>query len=173
MESKQGGGEVIDNRAPRHCNYEQGVARTISGRYLYSICGFEEKHCNVPCRKDGYCAYIDLDRVYRITSSEVVKSDRELCQRYVLSNNRGDAILIERTTYGLGLEMRFPHHSDCAAYLYELDTGRANYDERLASADDMRYDLAFDEIIRQLAINFDRHTYEYKVRCRLGDRDGI
>lgn len=172
MESKQGGGEMTEDRAPGCCNHERCVMRTIGGRYLYSLCAFEGKANKVQCRLYGFCVYEPLNKVYRIASFDKAKSDDSLCRTYILTNDLGDAILIEHTTSGLKNPFNY-HPSVCLAYRFDLDTRQANRDECLASVENMHFDVAFDEIIRQLAINFDRQEYNYRALCRLGDRDGI
>lgn len=101
MESRQGGGEVTADRVPGCCNHERCVMRTISGRYLYSLCDFEGKANKVQCRMYGFCIYEPLNKVYRIASFDTAKSDDSLCRTYILTNDLGDAIWIEHTTQGL------------------------------------------------------------------------
>lgn len=172
MESKQGGGEVTTDCVPGCCSHERCVMRTISGRYLCSFCDFEGNGNNVQCRMYGFCIYVPLNEVYRIASFDKVKSDDSLCRTYTLINDLGDAILVEHTTLGLG-KLSFPHPSTCRAYRLDPDGNEINRDEWLASVENMHFDTAFDEIIRRLGINFDRQEYNYRVLCRLGDRDGI
>ena len=172
MESKQGGGEVTTDRVPGRCNHERCVLRTYSGRYLCSFCDFEGKDNKVQCRMYGYCVYAPLNEVYSISSFDKMKSDDSLCRTYILTNDIGDAIWIEHTTSGLKNPFHY-HPSVCLAYRFDLDTRQVNRDECLAAVENMHFDVAFDEIIRQLAINFDRQEYNYRALCRLGDRDGI
>ena len=144
--------------------------RTISGRYLCSSCDFEGGSTQVQCRMYGFCAYASLDEIYRIASIDKTKSADSLCRTYILINDRGGAIWVEHTTLGLD-KLSFPHTSTCRAYRLDLDSNEINRDECLASVNNMHVDAAFDEIIRQLAINFDRRSY--RAICRLGDRYGI
>ena len=155
---------------PGCCNHERCVMRNFSGRYLCSVCDLEGKSTQVQCRMYGFCAYASLDEIYHIASIDKTKSADSLCRTYILINNCGGAIWIEHTTLGLG-KLSFPHPSTCRAYRLDLDGNEINRDECLASVDNMHVDAAFDEIIRQLAINFDRRSY--RAICRLGDRDGI
>ena len=172
MESKQGGGEMTTDCVPGRCNHERCVMRTISGRYLCSFCDFEGKDNKVQCRMYGFCIYAPLNEVFRIASFDKIKREDSLCRTYTLINDLGDAILVEHTTSGLS-KLSFPHPSTCRAYRLDLDGYEINRDECLASVENMHFDTAFDEIIRQLGINFDRQEYNYRVLCRLGDRDGI
>lgn len=172
MESKQGGGEVSEDCIPGCCNHERCVMRTISGRYLCSFCDFEGKGNKVQCRMYGFCIYAPLNEVFRIAGFDKMKSEDSLCRTYTLVNDLGDAIWIEHTTSGLKNPLN-PHPSVCVAYRFDLDTGLADRDECLASVYNMHFDIAFDEIIRRLGINFDRQEYNYRALCRLGDRDGI
>lgn len=146
--------------------------RTISGRYLCSFCDFEGKGNKVQCRMYGFCIYVPLNEVYRIASFDKMKSEDSLCRTFILINDLGDAIWVEHTTSGLG-KLSFPHPSTCKAYRLDLDGNEIYRDECLASVDNMHFDVAFDEIIRRLGINFDRQEYNYRALCRLGDRDGI
>lgn len=172
MESKQGGGEVTTDRVPGRCNHEKCIMRTISERYLYSVCDFEGKDNNVRCRMDGFCTYMPLKEVYRIVSVDKMRSADSLCRMYILTNDLNDAIWIEHTTSGLDKLFSF-HPSMCVAYSFDLDSEEVNRDEPLASVENMHVDVAFDEIIRQLGINFNRREYSYRALCGLGDRDGI
>lgn len=172
MESKQGGGEMTTDRVPGRCNHEKCIMRTISGRYLYSICDFEGKDNKSQCRMYGFCLYAPLKEVYRIASTDNMKSEDSLCRTYILINDLGDAIWVEHTTSGLD-KLSGPHPSTCRAYSLDLEGNYIDRDECLASVDNMHFDVAFDEIIRQLGINFDRCEYNYRALCRLGDRDGI
>lgn len=163
---------MTTNRVPGYCKHEKCIMRTVSGRYLYSICDFEGKDNKVQCRKYGFCIDMLLDEIYRITSIDKMKSYDSLCRQYILSNDKGDAILVEHTTSGLDNPFK-AHPSTCRAYNLDLDANYIDRDECLASADNMHVDVAFDEILRQLAINFDRCDYNYRALCGFGDRDGI
>lgn len=160
------------NRVPGCCNHEKCIMRTISGRYLYSICDFEGKDNKSQCRMYGFCIYAPLKEVYHIASSDKQRSEDSLCRWYILTNDLGDAIWVEHTTSGLD-KLSGPHPSTCRAYSLDLDGNYINRDECLASVDNMHVDVAFDEIIHQLAINFDRCNYNYRALCGLGDRNGI
>ena len=158
MESKQGGGEVTTDRVPGRCNHERCVLRAVSGRYICSICDFKDKNDKVECRKFGFCTFVPINEIYCVKSIDKVKSDGNLCWIFILSNDRGDAIWVEHTKYGISNP--FEHHpSTCAAYSFNLDDGYIDRDKCLAFVENMDVDVAFDEIIRQLAINFDKGSY--------------
>ena len=160
MESKQGVGEMSEDRVPGRCKYEKCIMRAVVGRYMYSICDFKDKDNKVECRKFGFCTFVPINEIYCVKSIDKVKSDGNLCWIFILSNDRGDAIWVEHTKYGIS--NRFEHHpSTCAAYSLNLDDKDINRDECLAFVENMDVDVAFDEIIRQLAINFDRGHYDY------------
>lgn len=160
MESKQGSGEMSEDRVPGCCKHERCIMRDFAGRYLLSICDFKNKNDKVKCRKSGYCIFVPINEIYCVKSIDKAKGDGNLYQTFILSNDRGDAIWVEHTTYGIGNP--FEHHpSTCAAYSLNLDDKDINRDECLAFVENMNVDVAFDEIIRQLEINFDRGHYDY------------
>lgn len=158
MESKQGGGEMTTDRVPGRCKYEKCIMRDVAGRYLGSICDFKSKDKKVKCRMFGFCDCIPINEIYSIKSIDKAKCDGNLYQTFILSNDCGDAIWVEHTTYGIGNP--FEHHpSTTAAYNFDLDDGYIDRDECLAFVENMDVDVAFDEIIRQLEINYDRGAY--------------
>lgn len=158
MESKQGVGEMSEGRVPGRCNHERCIMRDFAGRYLCSICDFKNKNDKVKCRKSGFCVFVPINEIYCVKSIDKAKSDGNLCWTLILSNDRGDAIWVEHTKYGISNP--FKHHpSTTAAYNFNLDDGYIDRDECLAFVENMDVDVAFDEIIRQLEINYDRGTY--------------
>lgn len=158
MESKQGGGEMTTDRVPGCCKYEKCIMRAVSGRYICSICDFKDKNDKVECRKFGFCTFVPINEIYCVKSIDKAKSDGNLYWIFILSNDCGDAIWVEYTKYGISNP--FEHHpSTTAAYRFNLDDGYIDRDECLAFVENMDVDVAFDEIIRQLAINFDKGSY--------------
>ena len=149
---------MTTDRVPGRCNHERCVLRAVSGRYICSICDFKDKNDKVECRKFGFCTFVPINEIYCVKSIDKAKRDGNLCWTFILSNDCGDAILVEYTKYGINNP--FEHHpSTTAAYRFNLDDGYIDRDECLAFVENMDVDVAFDEIIRQLAINFDKGSY--------------
>lgn len=131
MESKQGGCKMTANRVPGCCNHEKCIMRTISGRYLYSICDFEGKDNKSLCRMYGFCTFVPINEIYCVKSIDEAKIDGNLCWIFILSNDCGDAIWVEYTKYGISNP--FEHHpSTTAAYRLNLDDRYIDRDECLA-----------------------------------------
>lgn len=158
MESKQGGGEVSEDRVPGCRKYKKCIMRNAAGRYLCGICDFRDKNDRVKCRKSGFYTFVPINEIYCVKSIDKAKRDGNLYLIFILSNDIGDAIWVEYTKYGIANP--FEHHpSTTAAYNFNLDDGYIDRDECLAFVENMDVDVAFEEVIRQLAINFDRGSY--------------
>ena len=149
---------MTTDRVPGCCKYEKCIMRAVNARYICSICDFKDKHDKVECRKFGFCTFVPINEIDCVKSIDKAKSDGNLCWTFILSNDRGDAIWVEYTKYGIANP--FEHHpSTTAAYSFNLDDGYIDRDECLAFVENMDVDVAFEEVIRQLAINFDRGSY--------------